>query len=237
MGLKKHKACRLLSAILRAVLSCWAIVDIWLANVQPWLDMKKDWDAYIPDTPSDIQLVIECLVNNTYVLPRYDDYSTLYDPPLSEDDFAGRYLAVSKNEELIMVGTLVLLFEIVISIVTAFKTNEDGEAPPKLVALDAVIDIFGFCLASIIASKTWHAYEVIDSFAACFPSKDSVLWSTANIPERGDVGGAHAMAVVIAITQAGEFVDKLTEYYDGMVTKDTFQKNAVVSSGLSRQRL
>ncbi|GMH89949.1 hypothetical protein TrST_g13449 [Triparma strigata] len=234
MGLKKHKACRLLSALIRAVLSCWAIVDIWLANVQPWLDMKKDWDEYLPDTPSDIQLVIECLENNTYVLPRYDDYASLYAPPESEEDFAGRYLAVhyDYHEVLVYMGILALFLEILISIGAAFKTNEYGEAPPKLVALDAVIDIFGILLASIIASKILYAYEVIDSFAACFPSKDSVIWSTATIPERGDVGRARAMAVVIAITQTGEFVDKITEYYDGMVRKDTFQKNAVVSSGV-----
>jgi len=219
--IKKHRISRLVSAFLRAILSFWGIADIWLAHVQPELDLERNYNRYLPDAPNATQLVVDCLHRNPLV--DYEDWAPSTDDEnddgfnLIDGDYAGRFRGVNNREALVYVGMTMLLAEIFISIATAYKTNDAGEAPPNLIALDAMLDLSGLVLASLIASKTSHSYEVIDSFSECFPSKDSVIWASAKIPEEGDIGGAYTMAVVIAITQCGEFVDKMTEAFGGMV--------------------
>jgi hypothetical protein len=209
MAIRKHKALRLISAILRGVLTLWGVIDIWLANVQPYVDFPDDLDVYLPDQVNDTQAVMDCLQDNTLV--KYENYDDL------DDGFPHRYIGISNREGLVIGGTVLLVAEMIVSLAAAKFTNENGEAPQPLILLDGIIDFIGVILASIIASKTSHSYVVMDSFEECFPNKQSELWKTVNFPEKGDIGGAYAMAVVIAITQCSEFFDKITEVIGGLV--------------------
>mmetsp|Transcript_8914 Transcript_8914/g.16166 ORF Transcript_8914/g.16166 Transcript_8914/m.16166 type:complete len:204 (+) Transcript_8914:146-757(+) len=199
--LKKNKMTRIASALLRVALSAFALTDMLAANAgyAAYIDKPTNDDSY-----EQIQIQ-QCFDNN----PKIECVDYVYDEAVQ--------LCATEtiSQSLYWVGLVFIVIESLVALATAFLSSNTGEATPRYLIADGVLDIIIMIIASAIANQLSAAATLNKEFYDCYPNHDSddQFWKRVALEATdSEVSSAYTIAVVVAITQAQEFVDKVAEF-------------------------
>ena len=200
--LKKNKIIRVVSAILRVTLSIYALSDMWMASVNSggWISKPTNDDSY------EQKKIQQCFDNNPKIECR----------PHSDSTVSSNFCeTVPMSRGLFLLGLILIIIECFVALGTAFLSSNTGEATARYLIADGVLDIIIMIIASVIANDISAAQTLNSDFLECYPNQndDDQFWvRVSRKVSESDVSSSYTIAVVVAITQAQEFVDKVAEF-------------------------